>query len=383
MSGRKITLVESPAPFKIKEQKVDGVVRWDLDNAYPTRMERIIDNSVTAKTSAGMLKRFITGQGFKNKELNEIIVGRDIFGREFTLYEALSKTSHSVAYFYGFYYRIQYDRNLNVTGLMPEKIKNCRFGKMDTAKVPSKVILYNNWDRQQQQNYMKADWIYVDIYNSNKKVIEAQIKASEAIAKWNGQMYFWFDDTRYVYPVSPIDEVQYDADTEKQISLFRNGELRRGFNLKHIIHHTAFDNPTDQTQFEENLAKMFGGEHEVSAIILEAEFDEEGNILDGPTIKVDELKNNIDDKIFSTYETGVANNIRKSFNSIPQVLIDYEVGKLSGTSGEAIRQAVKFYNGQTQDLRKNISISLKEIFQNWKDPQYKDESFEIETLDQV
>ena len=61
---RKITLNELPAPFKVKEVKAEGIVKYDIDNAYPTRMERLIDASVTAKSSAGMLKRLLVGPGF-------------------------------------------------------------------------------------------------------------------------------------------------------------------------------------------------------------------------------------------------------------------------------------------------------------------------------
>ena len=66
---RKILLAELPQPFIVKDEKVPGIEKYDTDNAYPSRMERLINGSVTAKSSAGMLSRFLIGQGFEDEAL--------------------------------------------------------------------------------------------------------------------------------------------------------------------------------------------------------------------------------------------------------------------------------------------------------------------------
>jgi hypothetical protein len=72
-----LTLVDLPAPFKLNAVKVEGIVPYDIDNAYPSRMERLINASVTARSAAGMYARFLSGQGFVDKALNDVIVGTE------------------------------------------------------------------------------------------------------------------------------------------------------------------------------------------------------------------------------------------------------------------------------------------------------------------
>ncbi len=232
--SRKITLNELEAPFKVSKIKVDGIVKYDIDNAYPTRMERVIDASVTAKSSSQMLARFLIGKGFENEALNKIVIGKDRFGRNINLYHLLGKVCRSVAKYSGFYLRLGFNGDLKVAKLRDENFKHCRFADMDTQDNAGKIVVYDNWDREKGR-MDKTKWNKVDVYNATKEAINAQIQSANGFAKWKGQIFFWFDDDDYTYPVSLIDPVQYDADTEKQISLFKNGELRRGFFMKYII----------------------------------------------------------------------------------------------------------------------------------------------------
>jgi hypothetical protein len=363
--SRNITLNEVKPPFKIQKEKIEGIIKYDIDNAYPTRIERIIDGSTTARASAGMLKRFLVGEGFENEALNQVIVGKDRFGRDTTLYHALGKAARSISYYHGFYFRLQFNGDLKVSGMRAEQFKDCRFGEMDSQDNAGKIVVYNNWDKEREKRIYKEKYNRVDIYNTNERAIKAQIAAAGGFEKWKGQIFFWFEDDEYIYPVSPIDPALYDADTEKQISLFKNGELRRGFFMKYIIHHTNFDNPQDAIEFKEAIKKMMGGGHEYSSMVLEGEFDENGKLKEGPNINVEKIEQNINDKIFETYEKSTINQIRKAYYAIPQILIDYEDGKLGTTSGEALRQACDFYNSQIADLRKNLSQCFAEIMKNW------------------
>ena len=376
---RRITLRELPGPFKVSKIKVEGIAKYDIDNAYPTRMERLIDASVTAKSAAAMLTRFLIGDGFENELLNKISIGKDRFGRDLPLYSLLGSVCKSAAYFNGFYVRMQYNADLKTVSLRKENFKHCRFYEMDTQDNAAKIAVYNNWDRQKGIKYDKGAASKVDIYNANETAILAQIKTAKGIEKWKGQIFFWFEDDDYIYPQSLIDPVQYDADTEKQVSMFKNGEIRRGFFAKNIIYHTEFDNQADADDFADKLNQMVGGGHDYANMVVAGEFDADGKLKTGDNIHVEAIEQNIDDKLFSTYETSTTNNIRKAFHAIPQILIDYEDGKLGTTSGEALRQASEFYNTQTKDLRKQVAMSFKQIMSNWKDDM-SNETFNIKQL---
>ena len=375
---RKITIGELPAPFTVKEIKQAGIESYDLDNNYPSRMERLINGSVTAKSSAGMLARFLIGDGFKDKELNKLEIGRDRYERPITAFKLLRQIARSLSFYAGFYVRAQFDANINVTKLAHEDFRYCRFGKKDTQEYSGKIVIYNNWDKSKNASIKIKDFLQVSVWNMNKDVIEAQVEKAGKIEKYNGQMFFAFEDEYYIYPLSPIDPVYYDADTENQISKFKNGELRRGFNLKRIIHHNRFETTKDAEDFTEKVMEFQGGGHQSSILVMPGTFDADGILKEGENIKIENIEQNIDDKLFENYEKTVINNIRKAYNAIPQILIDYEDSKLGTTSGEALFQASAFYNQMTMELRRFISESFVEMFTRWKDEPFRNKTWEIE-----
>jgi len=96
---------------------------------------------------------------------------------------------------------------------------------------------------------------------------------------------------------------------------------------------------------------------------------------------MEKIEQNINDKMFEGYETSTQNAIRKAFNAIPQILIDYESSTLGATSGEALKQAATFYNSMTTDGRLRISQVFGEIFKNWVDPALRNKDWAIDELE--
>ena len=72
---------------------------------------------------------------------------------------------------------------------------------------------------------------------------------------------------------------------------------------------------------------------------------------------------NINDELFDIYDAKLSNRIRKAANALPQILIEYESSQLGVVSGEAIAQAVEFYNAMTSEDRAHLSRMFKDIFQ--------------------
>jgi len=373
---RSIQLVDLPAPFNIVANKAEGIINYDIDNAYPSRIERLINASVTAKAAAGMYRRFLSGSGFKDDTLNKIVVGKENY-KEITTLDLLHKICRSFSYFNGVYIRTQFTGKY-VSGAKTEPFRYCRLGNMDSEDYSGKIVVYNNWDRYRNQKSEKSKHISVDVWNPDN--IEYQIKAAGGYNLWKGQMYFAFLEDEYIYPLSPIDPVIWDADTESQISIFKNGELRRGFFLKYIMHHSNFNTQDDADDFVEKMKGFMGGDHNNSMMILEGTFDHEGKIINGENIKVEKIEQNINDKLFESYESSTQNSIRKAYNAIPQVLIEYEDSKLGSTSGESLVQASEFYNQQTVEARMKVEQIFSEIFDYWIDPGLRNRDWSIEEL---
>ncbi len=83
---------------------------------------------------------------------------------------------------------------------------------------------------------------------------------------------------------------------------------------------------------------------------------------------------------FDAIEKTIANNIRKAFAAIPQILIEAPESSIFGTSGEAFVQAFDFYNTQTADYRTEISQWLVSIFKYSADAKLASSTFKIKPL---
>jgi hypothetical protein len=128
------------------------------------------------------------------------------------------------------------------------------------------------------------------------------------------------------------------------------------------------------------MQKFMGGDHDKAMMILEGSFNQQGELIAGENIKVEKIEQNINDKMFESYEQSTQNSIRKAFNAIPQILIDYEDSKLGTTSGEALRQASEFYNQQTIEPRMRIEQIFSELFKYWIDPNLRNKNWTIKPL---
>lgn len=376
------TLTDLEPRNVVKPNKQTGVLTNGIDNAYPTRMERLILASSTAKAAAEMFANFMVGQGFEDESLNTLVVGQKNY-KDVTAYDLLEHAARSIAYQYGFFLHTNYayigDSKFVKEEILPISFKDCRLGTPDDSDYSAKIVVYDNWDRSRGKlNKKKFD--VIDVYNPRPEVITAQVNTAKGWASYKGQVFWEFFNKEYDYPLSPVDVAQDDADTEHQISLFKNGELNGNLFAKYMIRHAYFEKTQDKLDFIEKIKSFQGGKNNGSIMLVEDDIsqDETGEVVDNG-LKIEKFEQNIDDKLFVNWEKSTSNNIRKAYRAIPTVLIEYVEGKLGGTSGEALVQAANFYNKMTEKDRKKIEQSFAKIFENWKDP--LSGNFKIKELD--
>ena len=226
--------------------------------------------------------------------------------------------------------------------------------------------------------YKLQDVEKINAYNPLKNVVQSQFEKYGR--NYKGQVSILRLDDEMVYPLSFIDTVIEDADTESQIKLFKNTELRKGFFAKYIMYHSKFNSDEEQQAAKEVLKKFESGDHESSILMLEAEFKADGTMVEGSSVKFDKLEQNINNDLFSTYEKTVSNNIRKAFLNIPSILIEQQEGSLFGSSGEAMETAFKIYNSETYNIRFLVSQWLTDLFKNSVIDELKTANFEIKPL---
>ena len=370
----KATIIDLQQREVVSIDKQKGIYNNGIDNAYPQRVERIINNSVTAKAACDKAKSFIVGNGFESEVLNEYVIYSDVTG-DVTLYDLLTKVAHSISRQKAAAINVQYDGNFDVSALKHVPYRNCSIGKKDSVGYTGIIHVYSNWEKRQGEDFKPLNATKVNVFNPNKEVVKAQFKDN-----YLGQMAMLMLDDEFVYPLAQIDPALEDADTEAQIKGFKNGELRGGFFAKYMVYHTAYENISDQEQFKKTLGEFQGGDHKKSLLLIPATFDADGKFVSDANIKLEKIEQNINDKIFESYEKSVANNIRKSMWNIPSILIEQQEGSMFGSSGEAMKAAFEIYNAQTRNLRKTVSNWLKMILSHSKDEILRNADYTIKEL---
>lgn len=345
---------------------VSGIMSFGAENDYPQIIEKLIYGSQTGKACAGIYAKFIGGSGFENPNIGKVVVGKDKKGKPVTLDKIRRDTAMSLAMFNGAYIHCNenLEKQVGDTKLVP--FKNCRFSKEDDNGYCGLIAVHPNWSKEPELkrfNTSDISWYY----NFNIGAIESNVKDAGGIEKFKGQVYSLFFDDSFLYPLSPFDSVYLDMDTEFQIQLFKNREIRNGFSDKVVMN---IDPPDDETEREKTVQKCkdWMGPDGEKLLLFEAEFDENGELKSGSSYKTDNIKTNINDKLFENWEKSLANNIRKAVHALPAVLIDYEQGQLSQASGEMVIQACNYFNGLTQGLRESFSEMFRDIYSHHRDP---------------
>jgi hypothetical protein len=345
-----------------KEDLPSGAMYYGDGNDYPQLIENIILSSPTGKLTAGIYASFLTGGGFV-EDVNNEIIGKDSQGRDMTVLSLLRQVSKSFAYFNGAYVHTNKNLNNEVVNSRFIPFKFCRFNKTDDLGYCSQILVWNNWDADVNLKSPKENIKAYDIFTNSIENFTTQVKAVKGgINNYNGQIYFGFADNTYLYPLSPFDSVYLDCDTENQVSLFKNREIRNGFMGRTAITLEAIGDDKAEEAMEQKVIDQLGADGD-RVLVMWDKVGEDGNLVSSSKRVIDSIPSQINDKLFENWEQSLSNNIRKALK-LPALLIDYEQGTLSGTSGEAIIQATTYYNSITQDDRAFISQMFAEIFKN-------------------
>jgi hypothetical protein len=337
------------------------VYRNGSDNQYPTRVERAINQSVTASQCRKMFSKFISGRGFEVADLDKQVFGYDTSG-EITGLKLLRKIADSISYHGGVFLHLNLNALGEIAGISVLPYRWCRLAVGNEAEGTfTKVAVYNNWDYSVMRQNRRDRIMYFDLWDSQESARQ-QIQES-GIESYPGQVaYFQMADT-WIYPIAPVDPSMNDCDTEAQIAIFKNRTIRNGFLDRYIFRHSPFESPKERQQFKEMVREFKGAENAEDIMMLEDEFTSDNK--DG-NLRIDRLESKINDKLFASWEETCPNNIRKCFNNVPPMLIDSVEGKLGNTSGESMREAVEFYNDQTEEERMFVSEILYKLLQYWE-----------------
>lgn len=362
---------------------VKKVVKWSNkleiytqgdDNMYPERQDRLINNSITAKMASDLMIQYIIGDGLGNADNFKI-------NDKQKLIDFITDVSEDIVKQRGCF--IHFDYNLNYEPLNPIVLpfERCRVGKKDSKEYNGKILYKVDW------NDTKESVKVYDVYNNNKDIVKKQIETAGSIQKYKGQVLFVNMDRNMIYPLSRIDAVANDCDSEAQASVYRNQLLRKGFFGKQLVVTPPLiqnDEPEmilndegnyvvnrewrkkedEATQVKETIEKFIGAENAGGAMLMQLP-DFEGKIED--VFQVITIDSTLDDKMFEYTENQTSKNILMAFNNVPVALVKSPDAALLGNSGESLKVAQDIYWKNCSRDRQIVERIMNDIVQNRED----------------
>jgi hypothetical protein len=362
---------------------VKRLVTWDkkleiyqngADNLYPERIDRLINNSVTAKMASEMMVQYVLGKGFGEADNFKINDSQKLIDFAINVADSLVR-QRGIA--------IHFDYNLNFEPINPKVLDftKVRLGLKDSKQYNGKILFKNDWSNN------KEDAVVFDVFNKSDKIVQAQIEKAGTIEKYKGQVMYINLDSRYYYPLSRIDAVINDCDSESQAAIYKNMILRKGFFGKQIIMTPPLisnDEPemvlndlgelvrnrefarrqAEADEVKKTIESFIGSENAGGALMIESP-----DFINGidTIFKIQKIDSTLDDKVFEYTENSVSKNILMAFNNIPVALVKSPDSAMFGNSGESITEAKKMYWENTSKERNKLETIINDIVQNLPD----------------
>jgi hypothetical protein len=334
----------------------------DVDNAYPERMDRLVNNSVTAKSAAAIMVQYLIGKGY-GADADNLIINRQ---KNLKLIDFADDVADDLVKQRGVFIHINYNALYQVADCSVLPFEWCRIGKKDSTDYSGKIAICKEWLRPK-----RSDIELIDVYNPRKAVIDAQVEKAGGWENYKGQVLYVNMDTKLIYPLSRIDSVAEDCDSEAQASIYKNRLLRKGFFGNTLVvtrplvgdglepgSHAFKEAESEREAFQKAIKESLGAENTGGVLCLEMDFAGE-KLEDAILIK--QIESRIDDQLFNYTETSVRENILVAFNNLPAGLIKTNDNALFGNSGESIREMKRTYWENTTKERNLLTATLNQL----------------------
>ncbi|HLW06493.1 MAG TPA: hypothetical protein VKY45_02935 [Marinilabiliaceae bacterium] len=339
-------------------KETEGYFANGGDDNYSKEIEKVIDNSPTAKRASDALYSFIKG-----KRLSTDID----FDDNNSLSDVVRNMASDIAYQGGVWVhrsiKIDTEGHFVTANLKVLDYHKCRKGKKDDNDFDGRVYYVD----QKEGSFFsksKTKWFYA--FSDNQEVIKAQIISDakdyeketleEALESYRGQVIYINTTPKYVYALSPFDAVFNDMDTEYRISLYANRMFRSGFLGKTMVMFSGLSEE-DSENLEKNVTGWLGAENTDNVYIAEVDNAEDVS----KSLFFKQLDSQYDDDMSQNTEKRITRNILGAAKNLPEALIFTNDNAMFGSSGEMITQLKSFYNSQTEDYRTIIEKNLARL----------------------
>jgi len=343
--------------MRVRKHNTARVLSYDSDNAYPNRIEVVINASERATSCTNEYAKFIRGEGFVNPALGNLIVNR----KRQTLNKILRKVSHDLSRFRGgFSLHFNFDILGRLIEIQHVPYKHNRFAldpKSDELKLTGQIAFYPDWGRE-FKHYIDPNKIkFVESWNPDPLKIMAQIDAAKGIDNYSGQIMYVTEEEQ-LYSRAVTDSAIEDVLADCEAKIFRLNNLVTNF-LASVILVTHKLTEEERENMSAQI-KQFQGARDAGKI-FHIEKEHENQQFELKPLEIQKM-----DGLFKSTEESVRDSIRRVFLMPPVLIGDLVAGRM-GTAQE-INDATLFYNKMTRDERALISETFGGILQHWHQP---------------
>lgn len=353
----KSTIVQLDSRIDVKLDTAQGILKYDIDNAYPQRMRLIAFGSSTTKACIDTYGKYIRGEGFAEPVFYGSVVNR----KGWTFDRLLRKITEDFSLYKGFAIHVNYNLEFKIVELNYVPFEYVRLSEPDDIGYSPYVVVYDDWGKKKRRTIDDKFKHKINVYNPKPEVVASQIELAGGIENYNGQVFYYVGDSDD-YPLSIIDSIIEDCETDGELKYFKNRVVTTNFMASHLyVHKGRFDDNRDREDFVNNLKTFQGSRNAASLMLVECEQDEAKPEL----IKVE---NNINDSVFQYTEESVRKNIITAFK-IPSILLGMPTAGALGEKNER-EQAKNMYSDVIKDERILMEAVFSELFEYWYAPEH-------------
>jgi hypothetical protein len=331
------------------------------DNRYTEVMELLKNNSITSVMSSEIMCQYIVGN--ISKKLAKSIVDNK-----------------------GFFVKISYDANFEISSFEVLKFSNCRIGRKDSKEYNGKILYSNDWSDTKKNPVTKFN-----VYNPDIEILKYQIgitakdkdvDIAKKVIQYPGQILYFNAMPEYHYPLARIDSVQNDCNIENLGGVYVSNLMEGSFLPRTLIVtrplvdetliRDALSNPNDETlgmrrkaeseaEIYRNAMKDSLGVRNVQGVMT-MEVDFKGEKLED-AILIKNLDSNIEPDLFEKQVERAQTKILMAYNNLPISLIKASEG-LFGLGGGSLKVAKQTYWENTSFERSLFETTINDLLRS-------------------
>jgi len=300
-----------------------GIILADIDNMYYQRIQNTIASSGTTISAVNLYRDYISGLGFRDSILAKTVVNR--FKQ--TTNTLLSLTAQDFSRFGFSAVAIVYNGLKEIVELVYVPAEFVRFMVPDEeGRIPGYVV-YDDWGRQKSKMVDEKKFQKLDPFDPSPEAIDLAIEKAGGLQNWGGQLLIITDQEGIDYPLSQLDPVFVNIDTDGLIQVFKHRTTTKGFMPNGIFSKPGiFASEKEREDFLDDLQEYQGADNSNSIILVEYDTPElQPNFIPMTFPNVD--------RVFELTEKTVKENIIQMLK-VPSILLSVKTPGELGNSKE-------------------------------------------------